>query len=48
LRVTTATAEYDFDLVGEWKLAAVRDLLAALEKRFALLGREVAGLANEA
>jgi DNA-directed RNA polymerase subunit RPC12/RpoP len=39
LRVKTATAEYDFDLVGEWKLGAVRDLVAVLGERLALLGR---------
>lgn len=40
LRVETATAEYDFDLVGEWKLGAVRDLVAMLGERLALLGRQ--------
>jgi len=40
LRVVTATAVFDFDLVGEWKLGAVRDLMAALGERLVLLGRE--------
>jgi hypothetical protein len=42
LRVQTATDEHCFDLVGEWKLGAVSDIIAALRPRLVDLGREVA------
>jgi hypothetical protein len=42
LRVRTATDEHCFDLVGEWKLGAVADIIATLRPRLTDLGREVA------
>jgi hypothetical protein len=42
LHVKTATDEHRFDLVGEWKVSAVADIIATLRPRLIDLGRDVA------
>jgi hypothetical protein len=41
LRVRTGVDQHDLDLVGEWKVLAVRDLIAALPKRLEAIGRSL-------
>jgi hypothetical protein len=39
LHVRTAVGEHRFDLLGEWKVPAVKELIAALPERLRELGR---------